>query len=69
MPAVDGCAVIGQLRALTATDDYLPIIVLTADITPPARQRALTASATDFLTKPFDGRKNPAHSTASPLRK
>ena len=54
MPAVDGCAVIGQLRALTATDDYLPIIVLTADITPPARQRALTASATDFLTKPFD---------------
>ena len=54
MPAVDGCAVIGQLRALTATDDYLPIVVLTADITPPTRQRALTAGATDFLTKPFD---------------
>ena len=54
MPGVDGCAVIGQLRALMATDDYLPIVVLTADITPPARQRALTAGATDFLTKPFD---------------
>ena len=54
MPEVDGCAVIEQLRALTATDDYLPIVVLTADITPPARMRALLAGATDFLTKPFD---------------
>jgi signal transduction histidine kinase len=54
MPVVDGCAVIEQLRALTATDDYLPIVVLTADITPQTRQRALTAGATDFLTKPFD---------------
>ena len=54
MPGVDGCAVIGQLRALTATDEYLPIVVLTADITPPAKLRALIAGATDFLTKPFD---------------
>lgn len=54
MPGVDGCAVIEQLRALTATDDYLPIVVLTADITPQTKKRALTAGATDFLTKPFD---------------
>ena len=54
MPEVDGCAVIEQLRALTATDDYLPIIVLTADMTPHTRKRALTAGATDFLTKPFE---------------
>jgi signal transduction histidine kinase len=54
MPEVDGCAVIAQLRALMGTDDYLPIVVLTADITPPARMRALLAGATDFLTKPFD---------------
>jgi len=54
MPGLDGCAVIGQLRALMATDDYLPIVVLTADVTPQTRQRALTAGATDFLTKPFD---------------
>ena len=27
MANVDGAAVIGQLRALTATDDYLPIVV------------------------------------------
>ena len=54
MPEVDGCAVLGQLRALTATDDYLPIVVLTADSTPQTKMRALTAGATDFLTKPFD---------------
>ena len=54
MPDVDGCAVIEQLRALMATDDYLPIVVLTADITPQTRKRALAAGATDFLTKPFD---------------
>jgi signal transduction histidine kinase len=54
MPGVDGCAVIEQLRAMTATNDYLPIVVLTADITPQAKKRALIAGATDFLTKPFD---------------
>ena len=54
MPEVDGCAVIEQLRALTATDEYLPIVVLTADITSSTRMRALIAGATDFLTKPFD---------------
>ena len=54
MPEVDGCVVIEQLRALTATDDYLPIVVLTADVTPQTKKRALTAGATDFLTKPFD---------------
>lgn len=54
MPEVDGCAVIEQLRALVATDDYLPIIVLTADITMQTKKRALTVGATDFLTKPFD---------------
>ncbi len=54
MPKVDGRAVIEQIRDATATDDYLPIVVLTADITPETRKRALTAGATDFLTKPFD---------------
>jgi signal transduction histidine kinase len=54
MPEVDGCAVIEQLRELTGTDDYLPCVVLTADITQETKKRALTAGATDFLTKPFD---------------
>ena len=54
MPVVDGYAVIGQLRALVATNEYLPIVVLTADCTAQTRQRALAAGATDFLTKPFE---------------
>ncbi len=54
MPVLDGADVIRQLRALTATDDYLPIVVLTADVTRQTRERALAAGATDFLTKPFD---------------
>lgn len=54
MPEVDGLAVIQQVRNLTATDDYLPIVVLTADTTPQTKKRALSAGATDFLTKPFD---------------
>jgi signal transduction histidine kinase len=54
MPHVDGFAVIQQLRGLIATDDYLPILVLTADVTQTTRQAALAAGATDYLTKPFD---------------
>ena len=34
--------------------NYLPIIVLTADINPETRRRALAVGANDFLLKPFD---------------
>src|SRR4051812_34768464 len=43
MPGIDGCTVIEQCRAAIATDDYLPIVVLTGDITQQARRRALDA--------------------------
>lgn len=54
MPHLDGAAVIERLRALVLTAEFLPIIVLTADITPQTKKRALRAGASDFLTKPFD---------------
>jgi signal transduction histidine kinase len=54
MPYQDGCAVIEQIQAAIGSDDYVPIVVLTADITQETRRRALAAGATDFLTKPFD---------------
>jgi two-component system, sensor histidine kinase and response regulator len=54
MPHPDGLAVIEQLRALIGSDDYLPIVVLTADAAMETRRQALAAGATDFLTKPFD---------------
>jgi signal transduction histidine kinase/BarA-like signal transduction histidine kinase len=54
MPHLNGCALVGQLRQLIGPDDYLPIVVLTADVTPQAKRQALTIGATDFLTKPID---------------
>src|SRR5437660_5808508 len=54
MPHVDGFAVMGDLRSRTPDSAALPIVVLTADITPESRLRSLSAGASDFLTKPFD---------------
>jgi len=54
MPYLDGFAVIKQLRACIASGDFLPILVLTADITSDTKRRALSEGAMDFLTKPFD---------------
>src|SRR5258708_29930229 len=51
MPAIDGFCVLETLRRLQP-DIYLPVIVLTADITVDTKRRALAAGATDFLTKP-----------------
>ena len=54
MPGLTGFDVMGQLRELTAPGEFLPIVVLTADITPQTKLRALSEGASDFLTKPFD---------------
>lgn len=54
MPVLDGFAVLDQLRGRIGQNDFVPILVLTADITPQAKQRALSAGAHDFLTKPVD---------------
>jgi len=54
MPYLDGFGVLEQLRPNIAMDDYLPILVLTADITPEAKRHALAAGAKDFVTKPID---------------
>jgi len=51
MPEVDGFAVLEALRS-DASESFLPIVVLTADITEEAKARALEAGATDFLVKP-----------------
>jgi EAL domain-containing protein (putative c-di-GMP-specific phosphodiesterase class I)/DNA-binding NarL/FixJ family response regulator len=54
MPIMDGFAVLDALRAIVPSDEYLPVLVLTADATPEAKHRALAAGAKDFLTKPFE---------------
>ena len=50
----DGFRVLEELRWRTATETYLPVLVLTADTAPKCRHRALAAGANDFLAKPFD---------------
>lgn len=54
MPDVDGFTVLSQIGELIQAEDYLPILVLTADVTSRAKQKALVSGASDFLTKPFD---------------
>jgi putative two-component system response regulator len=54
MPGMDGFAVMEQLSGRIGANDFVPIVVLTADITPQAKERALSAGAHDFLTKPVD---------------
>jgi EAL domain-containing protein (putative c-di-GMP-specific phosphodiesterase class I) len=54
MPYLDGFAVMETLAPLIGPDEFVPVVVLTADSTSEVRQRALAAGATDFLTKPFD---------------
>ena len=51
MPGMDGFQVMEALRNNSA-DDYLPILVLSAE--PAHKLRALAAGAKDFLSKPFD---------------
>jgi putative two-component system response regulator len=54
MPGLDGFAVLEQLKGRIDPGNFVPIVVLTADVTPEARQRALRSGAKDFLTKPVD---------------
>lgn len=54
MPFIDGFGVLAQLDAEIPPTDCLPVLVLTADINMESKRRALSAGATDFLTKPFD---------------
>lgn len=53
MPYMDGHMVM-QALSQKLQDDYLPIIVLTAQTDSETRIRALENGAKDFLTKPFD---------------
>jgi putative two-component system response regulator len=53
MPHLDGYEVMEQLSQVVEAS-YLPILVITADLDPDARQKALAMGAKDFVSKPFD---------------
>ncbi len=54
MPNVDGLAALEQLARLVPEDDYLPVLMLTGDVTSEAKEKAFSRGAHDFLTKPLN---------------
>lgn len=54
MPELDGYALLEIFSRHIPRNEYLPILVLTADATIGAKRKALALGAKDFLTKPFD---------------
>jgi signal transduction histidine kinase/DNA-binding NarL/FixJ family response regulator len=54
MPHMSGLDLLRDLRAHTPAQELRPVLVLTADVTTEAKQRALAGGASDFLTKPLD---------------
>ncbi len=52
MPHLDGLAVMDELNQI-AEASYLPILMLTGDVTQEAKREALSRGAKDFLNKPF----------------
>src|SRR5215207_8622697 len=54
MPHLDGYQLMSQFQQLIPDDSFLPIVVLTADITAETRRKALATGASDFITKPLD---------------
>ncbi|CAN5319029.1 response regulator [soil metagenome] len=54
MPDIDGFQFLSEIGPLIAPEDFVPIIILTADMTSETKQSALSKGAKDFLTKPFD---------------
>jgi putative two-component system response regulator len=56
MGSVTGLEVIDELRAAIAEDGaYLPVLMVSGDLTSEARRQALSRGARDFLSKPYDG--------------
>jgi putative two-component system response regulator len=54
MPQLDGLGVLERLSTHVPVGSYVPVLMLTGDLSPSAKQRALSAGAKDFLGKPFD---------------
>ena len=52
MPHMDGLAVMAELNKIVEAT-YLPILILTGDVSPEARRDALSRGAKDFVHKPF----------------
>lgn len=54
MPGMDGLQILKIIREQTGADSYLPVLMLSADVTSEMKQQGLQAGVNDFVTKPFD---------------
>jgi len=54
MPFYSGFDILRMVKETLSEHEFLPILVLTADISEETKQRALAEGATDFLFKPFE---------------
>src|SRR5918996_447891 len=54
MPHLSGLDVMERMRQIVPPDVFLPVLMITADITKEVKENALTRGAKDFLIKPFD---------------
>ena len=53
MPYIDGYTLLRRIREWAA-EEYLPVVIMTADVRAETLLRAMNDGATDFLTKPFN---------------
>ncbi len=54
MPYFSGYDIINEIKKTNTNNIFLPVLVLTADVSSESKKKALAAGATDFLTKPYD---------------
>ena len=54
MPGVGGMQVLKRLRAAIPAETFLPILVVTSDLTIESRREALASGTTDFVVKPYE---------------
>jgi putative two-component system response regulator len=54
MPGCSGPEILEEIAFLTDEPNWMPVLVLTADIAPDTKRRALGLGARDFITKPID---------------
>ena len=54
MPHLDGFVVLRQVRNRVRVGELFPILAISGEMAPEAKQRALMEGATDFLGKPYD---------------
>ena len=54
MPAPGGAEILEAISCLTDEPNWMPVLVLTADVASDTKRQALSLGARDFLTKPID---------------